>query len=173
MRVPPLLPKCLSTKHPLHWASGFQHMNYTVVQSPSHVQFFATPLSAARQASLSLTISQSFLKFIFIASVMPPSHLILWGPRLLLPSIFPSIRDFSNESDFHIRWPKYWSFGFSISPSNEHSGLISFRIDWFDLAVQGTLRNLLHTTIQKYQFFSAQPSLWSNSHIHTWLREKL
>ena len=100
MRVPPLLPKCLSTKHPLHWASGFQHMNYTVVQSPSHVQFFATPLSAARQASLSLTISQSFLKFIFIASVMPSSHLILWPSLLLLPAsgIFPMSHLFTSDN---------------------------------------------------------------------------
>ena len=143
MRVPPLWLNCLSTKHPLHWASLFQHINYVVVQSPCCVQFFATPLTAAHQASLSFTISQSFLKFMFIASVMPSSHLILWCPLLLLPSIFASIRDFSNESSVCVGWPKSWSF--SISPSREYSGLISLKIAWFNLlAVQGTFRNLLH-----------------------------
>ena len=99
-------------------------------------------------------------------TVMPSNHLILCHPLLLLPSIFPSIRVFSNESPLHIRWPKYWNF--SISSSNEFSGLISFRMDWFDLlAVQGTLKSLLQHTVQKLQFFGAQLSLWSNSHIHT------
>ena len=108
------------------------------------------------------------LKLMSIESVIPSNHLILCRPLLLLPSIFPSIRVFPTSA-IHIRWPKYWSFSFSISPSNEYSGLICFRIDWFDLlAVQGTLRSL-----QKHQFFSAQTSsLWSNSHIHTWLLEK-
>ena len=102
---------------------------------------------------------------------MPSNHLVLCCPILFLLSIFPSIRVFSNGSALQIR---YWSFSFSISPSNEYSGLISFRIDWFDLlAVQGTLKSLLLTTVQKHQFFGAQPSLWSNSHIHTWLLEKL
>ena len=102
----------------------------------------ATPWTAARQASLSITISWSLLKLMSIESVMPSSHLILCRLPLLLPSVFPSIRVFSNESVFHIRWPKYWSFSFSMSPSNEYSGLISFRIDWFDLlAVQGTLES--------------------------------
>ena len=120
---------------------------------------------------LSFTISWSVLKLMFTESVMPSNHLILCLPLLLLPSIFPSIRVFSNESVLHIRWPKYWSF--SISPSNEYSGLISFRIDWFDLfAVQGTLKSLPITTVRKYQFFGAQPSLWSNSHIYTWLLQK-
>ena len=115
-----------------------------VAQTPSRVQLFVTPWTAARQASLSLTIFQSLPKFMFIASVMPSSHLILWHPLLLLPSIFSSIRDFSNESAVLIRWPKYWSFNFSISPSSKYSGLISLKIDWFDfLAVQGTLRSLL------------------------------
>ena len=114
------------------------------VQSLSRARLFETPWTAASQASLSLTISRSLPKFMFIASVMPPSHLILWRPLLLLPSIFPSIRDFSNESSVHIRWPKYWSFSFSISPSSEYLGLISLKIDWFDLlAVQGILRSLL------------------------------
>ena len=104
-----------------------------------------TPWTVASQASLSITITQNLLKLISIKSVMPSSHLILCRPLLLLPSIFPSIRVFSNESALHIRWPKCWSF--SISPSNEYSGLISFRIDWFDLfAVQGTLKSLLRTS---------------------------
>ena len=102
------------------------------VQSLSHVQLFATPWTAARQASLSFTISQSLLKLMSIELVMPFNHLVLWCPLLLLPSIFPSIRVFSNESVLHIRWPKDWSFSFSISPSNEYSGLISFRMDWLD-----------------------------------------
>ena len=103
----------------------------------------ATPWTAAHQASLSFTNSRSLLKGMSIQPVMPSNHLILCCPLLLLPSIFPSIRVFSIESAFLIRWPKYWSFGFSISPSNEYSGLISFRIDWFDLpAVQGTLKSL-------------------------------
>ena len=104
-----------------------------------------------------------------LESVMPSNHLAFCCP-LLLPSIFPSISVFSNKSALPIRWPKYWSF--SMSPSNEYSGLISFRIHWYDLlAVQGTRKSLLHTTVQKHQFFSTQPSLWSNSHIHTWLLE--
>ena len=114
-----------------------------VVQSPNHIQLFATPQSAACQASLSLTTSQNLPKFISIALMMPSSHLILWHPLLLLPSIFPTIRDFSNESAVHIRWLKYRNFGFSVSPS-EYSGLISLKSDWFDLlAVQGTLKSLL------------------------------
>ena len=114
------------------------------VQPLSHVQRFATPWIAARQASLSITNSRSSLRLISIESVMPSSHLILCRPLLLLPPIPPSIRVFSNESTLHIRWPKYWSFSFSISPSNEHPGLISFRMDWLDLlAVQGTLKSLL------------------------------
>ena len=101
------------------------------------------PWTAARQASLSITNSWSLLKLMSIESMMPSNHLILCCPLFLPPSIFPSIRVFSNESVLHIRWPKYWSFSFSISPSNEYSGLISFTIDWFDLAVQGTLKSLL------------------------------
>ena len=115
-----------------------------LAQSLSYVQLFVTPWTAAHQASLSFTISQSLLKFMSIESVMPSNHLVLCHPLLLLPSIFPSLRVFSNESTLHIRWPKYWSISFSISPSNEYSGLISFRIDWFDLlAVHGTLKSLL------------------------------
>ena len=114
------------------------------VQSLNRVQLFATPWTAARQASLSITNSWSLLKLMSIELVMPSNHLILCHPLFLLPSIFPSIRVFSSESVLRIRWPKYWSFSFSISPCNEYSGLISFRIDWFDLlAVQGTLKSLL------------------------------
>ena len=115
-----------------------------VVRSFSCVRLFASPWTAAYQASLSFTISQSLLKLMTIESVMPSKHLILCHPPLLLPSIFPRIRVFSNESALHIRWPKYWSFSCSISPSNEYSGLIFFTMDWFDLlAVQGTLKNFL------------------------------
>ena len=114
------------------------------VQLLSRVQFFATPWAAARQASLSITNSWSPPKPMFIESVMPSNSLILCHPLLLLPSIFPRIRVFSNESVLCIRWPNYWSFSFNINPSNEYSGLISFRMDWLDLlAVQGTLKSLL------------------------------
>ena len=114
------------------------------VQLLSRVQLFATPATAARQASMSITNSWSLLKLMSIEMVMPSNHLILCRPLLLLPSIFPSIRVFSNGSVRHMRWPKYWSFSFSISPSNEYSGLISFRMDWLDLlSVQGTLKSLL------------------------------
>ena len=117
-------------------------MWFNTVQSLSRVRLFATPWTAARQASLSITISWSSLKFTCIELVMPSSHLILCCPLLLLPSIPPSIRVFSNESTLHMSWPNYWSF--SISPSNEHPGLVSFRMDWLDLlAVQGTLKSLL------------------------------
>ena len=119
-------------------------VQFCSVQSLSRVQLFATPWTAARQASLSITNSQSPPKPMSIESVMPSSHLILCRPLLLLHSIFPIIRVFSNESALHIRWPKYWSFSFNISPSNEHPGLISFMMDWLDLlAVQGTLQSLL------------------------------
>ena len=130
------------------------------VQSLSLVQLFVTPWTAALQASLSIANSQSLLKLMPIESVMPSNHLILCCPLLLPPSIFPSIRVFSNELALHIRWPKYWSFSFNISLSNEQSGLISFRIDWLDLlAVQGTLKSLLQhcsskaSTLQHSAFF--------------------
>ena len=117
-----------------------------------------TPWTAARQASLSITNSQRLLKLVSIDSVMPSNHLVLCHLLLFLPLVFPSIRVFSNESVLHIRWPKYWSFSFSINPSNEYSGLIPFRIDWFDLAVQGTLKRLLqhHSSKASISFFIAQ-----------------
>ena len=119
-------------------------IQFSSVQSLSRVRLFATPWTAARQASLSITNSWSLLRLMSIESVMPSNHLILCHPLLLPPSIFPSIRVFSSESALPIRWPKYWSFSFNISPSNEYSGLISFRMDWLDLlAVQGTLKSLL------------------------------
>ena len=120
------------------------HRNSTSVHSLGRVQLFETQWTAARQASLSITNSQSLLKLKPIESVMSSSHLILCHPLLLLPPIPPSIRVFPNESTLHMRWPKYWSFSFSISPSNEHPGLMSFSMDWLDLlAVQGTLKSLL------------------------------
>ena len=129
------------------------------VQSLSCVWLFATPWIAARQASLSITNSRSSLKLMSIESVMPSSHLILCHPLLVLSPIPPSIRVFSSESTLHIRWPKYWSFSFSIGPSKEIPGLISFRMHWLDvLAVQGTLKSLLQHTVQKHQFFCAQLS---------------
>ena len=119
-------------------------MTVSVQFSHSVISDSATPWTAAHQASLSITSSRKLLKLMSIKSVIPSNHLILCHPLLLLPSVFPSIRVFSNESVLCIRWPKYWSFCFNISPSNEHSGLISFRMDWLDLpAVQGTLKSLL------------------------------
>ena len=145
-----------------------QKPRIVVIHLLSCVRLFATPWTAACQASLPFTLSQSLLKLMSIESVMPSNHLILCRLLLLLPSIFPSIRVFSNESALHIRWPKYWSFSFSISPSNEHSGLVSFRMDRFPLdllAVQGTLKSLLQHHSSKASIFGAQPSLWSNFHI--------
>ena len=136
-----------------------------VVQSLSHVWLFVTPWTSVCQASLSFTISQSLFKFMSIESVMPSSYLILCCPLFLPSSIFPSIRVFSNESALNTRQPKYWSLSFSISPSKEYSGLISFRMDWLDLlAVQGALKNLLQHHSSKASIFGAQLSLWSNSH---------
>ena len=146
---------------------------FVVVQSLSRVWLFVTPWTAARQASLSFNISRSLLKLVSILLVMPSNHLVLCHPLLLLPSIFPSIRVFSKELALHIRWSKDWSFSFSISPSNEHSGLISFRIDWLiSLLSKGFSKVFSNTTVQKHQFFSTQPYLMSNSHTHTWLLEK-
>ena len=126
------------------WKDIQYHQTFSSVQSLSHVQLFATPWTAACQASLSITNSRSLPKLMSTELVMPSNHLILCLPLLLLPSIFPSIRGFSSESVLRIRWPKYWSFSFNIRPSNEHPGLISFRMDWLDLlTVQGTLKSLL------------------------------
>ena len=140
------------------------------VQSLSHVRLFATPWTAARQAFLSITNSWSLLKLMSIESVMPSNYLILCHPLLLLPPIPPSIRVFSNESVLCIRWPKYWSFSFSISPSNEHPGLISFRMIWLDLrAVQGTLKSLLqhHSSKASILWHSAFFIVQFSHHIHT------
>ena len=124
------------------------------IQLLSYVWFFVTPWTAAHQASLSITNSQSLLRLMSIESLMSSSHLILCHPLLLLPLIFPSIRVFSSESVLHIRWPKYWSFSCSISPSNDHPGLISFRMDWLDLlVVQGTLKSLLQHHSSKALIF--------------------
>ena len=143
----------------------YNHIQFNSLQSLSRVRHFATPWTAACQASLSITNSWSLLKLMSIELVMPSNHLILCFPLLLPPSIFPSIKVFSNESVLHIRWPKYWSFSFSISPSNKYSGLISFRMDWLDLlAVQGTLKNLLQhhsskvSILQRSAFFIVQLS---------------
>ena len=141
---------------------------FSSVQLLSCARLFATPWTAACQATLSITSSWNLLILMSIESVMPSNHLIPCPPLLLRPSIFPSIRVFSNESVLCIRWPKYWSFSFSISLSNKYSGLISFGMDWFDLFQSKGLSGVFsNTTIQKHQFFGAQLSLWSNSHIHT------
>ena len=144
---------------------GTHPKSFNSVQPLSHVWLFVTPWTAAHQASLSITNSQRLLKLMSIESVMPSNHLILCPPLLLPPSIFPSIRVFSSESFLHIRWPKYWSFSFSISPSSEYSWLISFGMDWLDLlAVQGTLKSLLQhhsskaSILQRSAFFIVQLS---------------
>ena len=139
-------------------------VQFSSVQLLSLVRLFATPWIAARQASLSITITQSSLRFTSIESVMPSSHLILCYPLLFLPPLPPSIRVFSNESTLRMRWPKYWSFSFSIIPSKEISGLISFRMDWLDLlAIQGTLKSLL-------QHHSSKASmLWCSAFFTVWI----
>ena len=143
------------------------------VQWLSRVWLFATPRTTAHQASLSITNSWSLFKLISIELVMPSSHLILCCPLLLLPSIFPSIRVFSKQSVLPIRWPKYWSFSFNISPSNEYSGLISFRIDCFNLlAIQGTLQIRLQHHSSKASILWHSAFFIVHSHIHTWLLEK-
>ena len=143
-----------------------------VVQSLSHFQLFVTPWTAACQSPLSSTVSWSLLKLMSIESGMLSNHLILCHPLLLLPSIFPSIRVFSNELALCIRWSNYWSFSFTISPSNEYSGLISFRVDWFDLlAVWGTLNNLLQHHSYKASTLRC-PAFLFTSHIRTWPLEK-
>ena len=137
------------------------------VQSLSHVRLFVTPWIAAHQASLSIMNSQSLLKLLSIELVMPPNHLILCRPLLLLPSIFPSMRAFSNESVLHLRWPKYWGFSFLTSPPNEYSGLISIRFFWFDiLAVQQTLKNLLQHHSSKASVFQSSAS--QSAELYSW-----
>jgi len=152
----------------MHWIYSLLGKNFhftnivfvVVVQSLSCVWLFMTPWTAAHQAFLSFTVSQNLLKLMSIELMMPPSYLILCYPHLLLLSIFPSIRVFSNELALPSRWPKYWSLSFSISPCNEYSGLISFRMDWLDLLiVQGTLKSFLQHHSSKAPFFSAQISL--------------
>ena len=162
--------------NPCQWlALGllFLYLCIIVVQSLSYVWLFATLWTAACQSSLSFTVS-SLLKLTSIEWVMPSNHLILCHLFLFLPSIFPSIRVFSNELTLHIRWPKNWSFSFSTSPSNEYSGLIYLLglIGLISLLFKGLSRVFSSTTVWKHQFLGTQPSLWSNSHIHTWLLEK-
>ena len=141
-------------------AFHFSSHHFSSVQSLSCVQLFATPWTAAHQGSLSITNSQSLPKFMSIESVMPSNHLIFCCPLFLPSSIFPSIRVFSSESVLRIRWPKYWSLSFSISPSNEYSGLISFRMDWLDLlTVQGTLKSLLQNHSSKESILQCSASL--------------
>ena len=143
---------------------------FSSVQLLSRAWLFENSWNAARQASLSITNSRSLLKLMSIELVMSSNHLILCHPFLLPPSIFPSIRVFSNESALHIRWPKYWSFSFSINPSTEYSGLIPLGL--ISLLSKGLSRVFSNTTVWKHQFFGTQLSLWSNSHIHIRLLEK-
>ena len=146
---------------------------FSSAQSLSRVRLFATPWITARQASLSITRSRSLFKLMSIKSVMPSSHLILCRPLLLLPPIPLSIKVFYNKSTLCMRWPKYWSFSFSISPSNEHPGLISFRMDWLDLlAVQGILKTLLQHHSSKASILQHSAFFTVHSHIHTWPLEK-
>ena len=163
-----------SAWHHVVWVEEDIRHIYTVSSVQfSHVRLFATPWITACQAYLSIINSQSSLKLVSIQSMMPSSHLILCCPLLLLPPISTSIRLFSNESTLRIRWPKYWSFSFSIIPSKEIPGLISFRMEWLDLlAVQGTLKSLLQHHSSKASILRCQPSSQSNSHIHTWPLEK-
>ena len=151
-------------------------ITFSSVQSFSRVWLFVTPLTAAQQASLSITNSWRSLKLVSMVSVMPSNHLLLCLPLLLLSSIFPSISNLSSESVLPIRWPNYWSFSFSISPSNEYSGLISFWMDCLDLlAVQGILKilqGILQHHSSKASVLQCSGFLWSNSHIHTWLLKK-
>ena len=165
---------CLFSEQQNRWLYHLlRQRKFSSVQSLSRVQLFATTWLTARQASLSITSSWSLPKPMPIESVMPSSHLILCHPLLLLPPNPPSIKVFSSESTLHMRWPKYWSFSFSISPSSEYSG-------WFPLGLTGLISLLSkgfstvfsNTTVQKHQFFGAQPSSQTKSHIHTWSLEK-
>ena len=170
-----ILNKCVSFAivHSFEFLDLFVYEWFSSVQSLSHAWLFATPWTAACQASLSSTNSWRLLRLMSIKLVVPSNHLILCHPLLLLSSIFPSIRVFSSESILCIKWPQSWSFSFSISPSNKYSGLIPFRMDCFDLlAVQGTLKSLLQHHSLKASILWCSASLWSNSHIHTWPLEK-
>ena len=162
-----------------------QHLRFTAnsIFSPGNRPMIAfssvtqstlcNPWTSAHQASLCISNSWTLVKLMSIKSLMPSNHVILCRPLLFLPSIFLSIWVFSDESVLSVRWPKYWNFSFSISPSSEHSGLISFRIDWIDLLpIPRTLKVFSHTMVQKHQIFGAKLSWWSNFHIHTWLLEK-
>ena len=158
----------LASKPSFSWGTQFSS-----VQLLSRVWLLAAPWTAAHQASLSITNSQSSLKLMSIELVTPSNQLILCCPLLLPHSVFPSLGVFSNESILHIRWPKYWSFNFSIGPSNEYSGLISLRMDWFDLlAAQGTLKSLLQHHSSKASILQSSAFFIVNSHIHTWLLGK-
>ena len=157
----------------IQWEIVILNIQFSSVQLLSRVQLFTTPWTAAHQASLSITNSQSPPKPMSIVLVMPSNHLILCHPLLLRPSNFPSIRVFSNESALRIRWPNYWSFSFNISPSNEHPGLISFRMDWlYLLAVQRTLKSLLQHNSSKASILWCSAFFTTNSHTHTWPLEK-
>jgi len=157
----------------MYYVTSYLSFQCSVQFSLSLMSDSLTPWIAAYQASLPITNSRSSLKLMSIESVMLSSHLILCHPLFLLPPIPPSMRVFSNESTLRMRCPKYWTFSFSIIPSKEHPGLISFRMDWLDLlAVQGTLKSLLKHHSSKHQFFSAQLSSQYNSHIHAWPLEK-
>ena len=178
--LPSLLIKALQTVwYGSHIFSAFccccycSSVHFSSVQSLSRVRLFATPWIAVRQASLSITNSRSSPRLMSIESVMPSSHLILCRPLLLLPPTPPSIRIFSNESALRVRWPKYWSFSFSISPSNEHPGLISFRMDWLDLlAVQETLKSLLQHHSSKTSILWCSAFFTVQLSHHTWPLEK-
>ena len=164
-----LLSPCLFNLYTEHIMRNarLDELQFSPVQSLSRVWLFVTPWTAAHQASLSITNFPSPPKPMSIESVMPSNYLNLCRPLLLLPSIFPTIRVFSNESVFRITWPKYWSSSFNISPSNEHPGLISFRITgWISSQSKGLSRIFSNTAVQKHQFFGTQPSSQSNSHIH-------
>ena len=157
----------------IYWLKILKTAQFSSVQSLSRVRLFATPLTAARQVSLSITNSRSLLKPMSIELVIPSNHLILCRPLLLLPSIFPSITHWKNESVLHIRWPNYWSSSYNISPSNEHLDWFPLGwTGWISLQSNGLTRVFSNTTVQRHQFFGIQPSLWSSSHIHTWLLEK-
>ena len=155
------------------WSCIFWTFPYERVAPSLWVQFFATPWTVAHQASLSITNFWSLPKLVSVESVMPSSHLILCCPLFLLPSVFPSIRIFSNESVLHISWLKYWSFSFTVSPSIEYSGLISFSMDWLDfLAVQGTLKSLLQQHSSKTSLLRHSAFFIVQLYIYTWLLEK-